>query len=136
MAFYKSISKHNIKIEDFVNINICYRCYALDDHIAKDCPKDKNYKICEECASTDHTLKNCKANIKKCMNCEEDHITSANTCPVMKDRKKKVKKRKESTNLQPSHSFRYSNIQNICELQHRKGNGNQGTDMYDSYSLN
>ncbi|XP_064109723.1 uncharacterized protein LOC135217685 [Macrobrachium nipponense] len=58
-------------------------CYSYE-HLYKECPKDKNYKICSECSSHDHTYRECKENTKKCVNCNQQHRTLAAKCPVRK----------------------------------------------------
>ena len=96
LAFYMSIPSYNIKQEEYVHINTCMKCYKIEDHFTRQCPKDKEYKICSECGSLDHTWRECPSNSKKCINCEGSHRTLANNCPIRKKiREDKLKEKRE-----------------------------------------
>ena len=84
-CFHMSIPGHYIKQEIFYNITTCYKCYKIEDHFSNQCPAPKEYQICSECSSTDHTWKDCNSNQKKCINCEGEHRTLAAKCPIRKD---------------------------------------------------
>ena len=51
LLFDLSHPAHNISIEIFVKILICFKCYQLEDHCTSSCPKFKDYKIYSLCAS-------------------------------------------------------------------------------------
>ena len=75
------------------------KCYTLENHSTKDCPKEPTYKICSECSTEGHLWFQCKANIKTCINCDGEHSTMAMKCPVKKalikdKRKEEVEKSK------------------------------------------
>ena len=94
LAFHMSIPHFNLKIEDYIPILTCLRCYAVDEHLTNKSPKEKDYLVCSECASEYHSWKNCTSPVKKCINCAGDHRTLANKCPLRKKSKGRKKKRK------------------------------------------
>ncbi len=53
-AFKISILGQEIKLETFISIQCCMRCYTLEQHYTNECPKDRDYKICSECSSDGH----------------------------------------------------------------------------------
>jgi len=83
-AFNLSIPPENIFIDNYIAVEVCFRCYKLDSHNAANCEKDRNYVICSVCSSTDHTYRNCRSAVKKCINCNGEHSTLAFSCPVRK----------------------------------------------------
>ena len=92
--FKMKIPHYNIKKEEYTPINVCYKCYKLEDHHTNQCPQEANYKVCSECSSTEHTWTNCNNTFKKCLNCNGDHRTLAFKCPSRKtlvEEKKKAK---------------------------------------------
>lgn len=80
-GFNMSIPEHNIKTEDYVPINTCMRCNQTEVHYTKECKKDEAYGLCSECASPDHTWRECKSEAKKCINCGGNRKTLAFKCP-------------------------------------------------------
>lgn len=54
------------KIQDYIGILRCFRCCGYY-HFVKDCKKNKT---CGKCAGN-HATKECKSEIRKCVNCEE-----------------------------------------------------------------
>lgn len=91
-----SIPSFQIEEEEFIPITPCYICYKYT-HTVKDCPeKDKNVKLCSECAQRDHTFRECtNRDNPKCLNCSGQHRTLAAACPV---RKELVKQYRETKN--------------------------------------
>lgn len=87
------------RVQDYVGILRCYKCCGYY-HFAKDCLKKET---CGNCASQ-HATKECKSEIKKCVNCEEkiksykiknlksDHSAYDSNCPCLK---KEVEKQRE-----------------------------------------
>jgi len=69
----------------FFEVAVCYRCYKLDSHVAKDCDLNDDYLICSLCSEHGHLFKNCKNPIRKCINCEGNHSTLSLSCPARKD---------------------------------------------------
>ena len=96
LAFHMSIPSYNIKIEEFIPVLTCMRCYAIEDHTTNKCPKPKDHTICSECGSMDHTWRQCNSTTKKCANCAGDHRTLANKCPKRKEAKEKKRKAKQT----------------------------------------
>ena len=82
--FRISVASHQITKEKYTEITYCLRCYALEQHLTKDCPKPREHKACSECASDDHTWSNCTSTTKKCLNCGGPHRTMAFKCPTRK----------------------------------------------------
>ena len=58
---------------------------------------NKNIKRCSECSSNDHTFRDCKEQIKKCLNCQGNHSTLAMKCPIKREI---IAKKKEEMNNQ------------------------------------
>lgn len=95
LAFHMSIPSHNIKIDEFIPILTCMRCYQLESHTTNNCPMPKEHKVCSECGGKTHTWRECKEATKKCLNCEGQHRTLAYKCPKRKeiiDKKRKETK--------------------------------------------
>lgn len=82
--FQMRVSHYNIKKEEYIPIQVCYRCYKIEDHPTHLCPQDKNFTACSECASTQHTWSQCPSQTKRCLNCGEEHRTLAFKCPKRK----------------------------------------------------
>ena len=80
--FQLSINPNNLDSERFVDIMICYKCYQWNDHFARSCAKDDNYKVC---SSNSHTFKECKSSERKCVNCGGGHSTVSFACSVRKN---------------------------------------------------
>lgn len=96
--FNVSIAPHQITKERYVQITFCMKCYAIEDHITKQCPKPAGYKVCSECSSQDHTWKNCPKETVKCINCGEAHRTLAYKCSKRKEKvKEKLQEEKQKT---------------------------------------
>ena len=85
LAFNLSIPPSDIVQDRFIKITTCYKCYALNDHLAQDCPKGQHYKICSLCSSTEHTFKECNSATKLCLLCGGDHCALALSCPKRKE---------------------------------------------------
>lgn len=83
-AFNMSIVQSNIKKEEYIPINTCMRCYAINSHFTSNCLKGEDYKACSKCGNEDHIWKNCHQTAKKCINCQGKHRTLAYECPVRK----------------------------------------------------
>ena len=99
LCFNMSIPPHAIKEEEYIPILTCMKCYSIEDHVTSKCPKPKEYKICSECSSLEHTWRECSITKKKCINCKGDHRTLANKCPYRKkvlDEKRQTKKENSS----------------------------------------
>lgn len=88
LAFNMAISSTQIEQEQYIHIETCYNCYAMEDHQTKDCPHT-GLKVCSECSETGHTFKECTNTEKACLNCKKvgnsgTHRTLAMTCPQRK----------------------------------------------------
>ncbi len=98
-GFGISIPHFDIRQETYIPILCCLKCYELEDHTTRECPKGHNYKMCSECSSSEHLWHECKAKEKKCINCKENHSTLAMKCPkrkvILKEkRKQEIEKQK------------------------------------------
>ena len=113
LAFNMSIPSYNIKTEEYIPINTCFRCYKID-HFSNKCPEEKSFTICSECGSKDHTWRNCKTESKCCINCGGAHSTLAFRCPMRKKiREEKLKEKKEArTNTYSQAASKIQNNQN------------------------
>ena len=94
--FSLHLSPSDFQNEQHYEVKICYKCYSLDEHLAYECPKNNDYKICSTCSSSEHTYKNCTSSIKKCVNCSQNHFTMSYSCP--KRREVVVKMKASTTN--------------------------------------
>lgn len=83
-----------------MSLQICYCCYALDDHVAFSCPKGHEYKICSLCASCEHTYRDCTSSTNSCINCGGSHSTLSQTCPFRRE----LLRRKSETQVSTTYS--------------------------------
>lgn len=83
--FKMSIASHQIAKETYVQLTTCMKCYAIEEHTTSSCPLPAEHRKCSECAGSDHTWRECKSGIKKCLNCQGAHRTLAMTCKLRKD---------------------------------------------------
>lgn len=106
LMFYISIPPTQMKIEDYTPLMACNRCQAIEAHHTSKCPRPQEYKVCSECASTEHTFRDCQSLNKKCINCGQAHSARAMRCPERKkaQKKKQANMRKEREQKK-SHSY-------------------------------
>lgn len=98
--FAMRIASYNIEQDSFHNLITCMRCYQIEDHITKNCPKETTYKICSCCSSNTHTWQECNSEKKTCINCQGDHVTVAMQCPRRKEAlNRKRKEAKEAKTI-------------------------------------
>ena len=74
----------SVERETYVNITPCIRCYSYN-HVTKRCTTPSTYKVCSECSRDGHRFNECTSLTKKCINCGQDHKTTAFKCPVRKE---------------------------------------------------
>ena len=79
------IPDHQFENERFKEIKYCYRCYAMNTHIANKCSKPPNYEICSKCSSTDHIWSNCNSAVVECIKCGGPHVARSPFCPTRKN---------------------------------------------------
>lgn len=103
--FHLCISSQQIEAEKYINITTCFKCYALDAHLTKNCPKPKDYKICSECSSTEHIWKNCSTQTKKCINCGGEHRTLAMKCQKRKQLVKTKMATPQDSTIRPGTTY-------------------------------
>jgi len=75
----------DIHRDNYVNILTCYVCYDIEKHTSSNCPalkNDCNYKACSLCSSNEHTWKSCNNPTRRCINCDAEHSSLSNSCPV------------------------------------------------------
>ena len=121
---FQRIPPSQLNKDTVITVIICYKCYALDSHEAKDC-KATN-PTCSNCSSNEHDFRTCttpKAQFK-CVNCTkrnkkaDDHHTMSPKCPLQKEivREKRTntwKKRAPSNPAPPSTNAWFPNNRNI-----------------------
>ena len=113
VLFNLVVPSANIFQDEFVNLLICYKCYALEEHTTASCTKPINYKVCSLCSQTGHTFKECQAYEKTCINCKGPHSTLAMSCP---HRKRIQKEKKTKSVKKPSYSsVAASNVHNVSD---------------------
>lgn len=84
LLFNVAISHEQIEKEIFVNVQMCFTCYRMEQHLTKECP-NKDLMVCSECSGTDHRYNACVSHDKKCLNCNGPHRTMSMACPIKKD---------------------------------------------------
>ena len=96
LCFYTKISPSQIEQEKYIDLLMCFTCYAYENHTTDQCPH-KGKKFCSECSSTEHTHIDCNPNnTKKCLNCKQNHRTMAMACPIKKEKMRiKLEKQEE-----------------------------------------
>ena len=104
--FHMHVPASQISKEIFITVSTCYRCFAIDDHLASSCPQDPGYKICSSCSVLGHTWHNCNAGTKMCVNCKRNHHTLSSECPK---RKNAIKLRRKNISIKNSPSS-FSNV--------------------------
>ena len=95
LMFHTKISIAQVTQENFVHMQICFKCYQYEDHTTRNCKS--HLKICSECAEEGHTHNECNSNEKHCINCrrngmDDNHRTLAAKCP---HRKQTIKEKEE-----------------------------------------
>ena len=114
--FNLSLHPIDMEREQFHDIKICYKCYALDNHFAEECMQSAEYKICSNCSKTDHTYRDCTSTVKCCINCHGPHSTLSFACQKRKDIIKNIR-----TN-QASNSRTYSMVTRSSDESNAKLN--------------
>lgn len=84
LIFNMAITPSQIEVESYIDIKMCFKCYALESHTTNQCPAP-NKLVCSECSATDHYFKDCESSFKKCVNCAGSHRTTSMACPKRKD---------------------------------------------------
>lgn len=97
LAFNVKISPDQIETETYIDVQICFNCYKLDDHPTARCPEARK-TVCSECSGA-HSFRECPPDApKRCLNCGGAHRTMAMSCPQKKEiikRKREEEKREE-----------------------------------------
>ncbi len=83
-AFSINISPHEIKLETYIAIKCCMKCYDLESRHTNECLKHNELKICSECSGEGHVWQQCQESYKKCINCGGNHSTLAMRCSKRK----------------------------------------------------
>ena len=93
LIFHLSVPPSHISIENFIMLQICYKCYSYEDHPTSLCKKPKDFSICSLCATVGYNHKVCDSSMKMCINCGEAHGTLSMSCPhrrsIIKAKRKK-----------------------------------------------
>ena len=111
-AFNWKISPHQTEREKYINIQTCYRCYAIEAHHTAQCPTNLSY--CSLCAKTGHIHTKCPTpNQTCCITClrtgnaeqAKGHMTLQLKCPLRKQmRKQIIEDKRPQLNSAPSRS--------------------------------
>ncbi|MPC38830.1 hypothetical protein E2C01_032346 [Portunus trituberculatus] len=112
--FHMSIPKHKIQQEKFYEIQTCFRCYVIEDHYTNKCPQNKHFKICSECAGTDHTWRECNSTMKKCIRCDGEHKTLSMKCPIRKAAIKEKREKEKDTTSYANAAKKHNNCPLKC----------------------
>ena len=114
--FYISHSANNIFPEIFIELEICYKCFKIEDHSTANCPEPKEYKRCSVCSSVDHIFKECpNPENLTCIHCSGYHSSLALSCPV---RKSFIRTKRKT--LSPTATHIYINKNNTDNSQINK----------------
>ncbi len=70
--------------EIYAPLTSCNKCYAVENHETRHCPKPSTYKVCSECRSEEHTFREYRATEKTCFHCGLNHSARAMRYPVRK----------------------------------------------------
>ncbi len=117
LAFNLNIPPSDIKQETFIQIKTCMKYYRIEDHSTRDCPKDVSFRICSECSKEGHVWHQCKEQIKKCINCGENHTALAIKCVKRKTVIRK-KRKEEATRKNLSFAAATSSRNNFQQQPH------------------
>lgn len=79
--FHLHVGSSCMSVDKYIDILTCFRCYALESHIAANCSKSQSYKLCSICAIEGHDWRSCRSTTKKCINCGGDHSALSMQCP-------------------------------------------------------
>ncbi len=96
LACKLSIPSYNIKLETYIPVKCCMKCYRLEEHTTRECDKPKEYKICSNCSEEGHLWMECKAETQCCINCNGEHSTMAMRCIKRKEIIKRKRKEEET----------------------------------------
>lgn len=134
--FSMRIPSHDIKQDEHINIMTCMRCYKMEEHSTAQCDQDRNYKICSECSSPNHTWRECDAGEnKRCISCQGQHSTLAMGCPTRKEIvNKKRKERKNTGSTMYSEKVKRGTSNQVQVIQHQEirtaGNNTTSINIY------
>ena len=100
-AFRIRIPGHEIKLETYIPIKCCMRCYTLEHHFTNECQKSRDFKVCSECSNEGHVWHHCQESYMKCINCGENHNTMAMKCnerkQILKEKRNEENERQKMT---------------------------------------
>ena len=100
-AFKISIPATEIKLETYIPIQCCMRCYTLESHYTNECPKSRDFKLCSECGTEGHLWHQCREPNKRCINCNKEHSALQMKCPkrkeILKNKRALLKQRDNMT---------------------------------------
>lgn len=109
LCYFTRITSEQINRENYINLQLCFKCYKYESHSTETCPEG-DIQWCSECGSKSHTFKDCPDDARKrCLNCGGAHRTMAMACRVKKERMKdKVQAREDK--IQQEQNKTYSEI--------------------------
>ena len=117
LAYNLYVSPYDIKQETFIPVKCCMRCYQLEGHNTRDCPKHREYKICSECGLEGHIWHQCLEEEKCCINCQGPHSTMAMRCPL---RKEIIKAKREEENERNKQTYTGALMTNMQQPSHQQ----------------
>ena len=53
--FYLHIPPSEVERVEYVDLLTCYRCYSVNEHLARNCLKEDSYIVCSICSAIGHT---------------------------------------------------------------------------------
>ena len=133
LIYNQSVPPTNVDREIFVYLSICYKCYQYS-HATEDCPTP-DVELCSECAAQNHTYRECRSTIKKCLNCRGDHRTFAARCPMRKklirEKTKEIRERSRSRSRPRNQELTYAEAASNQNRQDKSRKDTEGSNRED-----
>lgn len=99
--FHFFVSPTDVALEEYFDVRLCYKCYALDSHLTHQCPEQNDYVICSNCSQLGHNFRSCESTVKTCINCAGPHPTISYSCPKRKVIVARMRKSKKHPSSSP-----------------------------------
>lgn len=71
-----------LKMCMWIFIKSVFKCYTYGDHIANNCTKGPDFRVCLLWASNDHVIRDYENPFRNCINCGGDYSALVFACPI------------------------------------------------------
>ena len=95
MLFNTSVPHYNVKPEEYIRLDHCYRCYSLD-HLKSACTRTQI--TCSRCAQEGHFYADCTRPFK-CKLCGGGHSAISGLCPTRRAKLKILREHNKQNNM-------------------------------------